>query len=163
MIQGRVWCFGDHVNTDLIIAGRYLDDYDMKKLAAHVMEDVDPSFSAQVRPGDVIVAGRNFGCGSSREQAPLALKECGVAAVVAGSFSRIFYRNAINVGLPLVVCPQAAEIFHTGDVLQIDLREGSLSLADSDCVLRFLPLPPSLLELLEWGGLEPYMKSRLGP
>ncbi|MFA7342060.1 MAG: 3-isopropylmalate dehydratase [Candidatus Methanomethylophilaceae archaeon] len=163
MIQGRVWNFGDHINTDLIIAGRYLDNYDMSKLSAHVMEDVDPFFAANVRPGDIIVAGRNFGCGSSREQAPLALKESGVAAVVAESFSRIFYRNAINVGLPLIVCPQCVDLFHKGDVLSIDLREGSIQLAGAQKFHRFTPLPPPLLELLEWGGLVPYMKRRLNP
>ena len=123
MIEGRVWKFGDHVNTDLIIPGRYLDDYSAGNLAAHVMEDADPQFSKQVEKGDMIVAGRNFGCGSSREQAPLALKYAGVGAVVAGSFARIFFRNAINVGLPVVVCPKAHQLIQAGDVVRIDSAE----------------------------------------
>lgn len=163
ILEGRAWKFGDHINTDLIIAGRYLDNYDMRKLAAHVMEDVDPFFASNVCPGDIIVAGRNFGCGSSREQAPLALKESGVAAVVAESFSRIFYRNAINVGMPLIVCPQCSELFQAGDMLSIDLREGVIRLASQTKEHRFTPLPSQLLELLEWGGLVPYMKRRLNP
>ena len=115
-MRGKVWRYGDHVNTDLIIPGRYLDDYDPKNLAKHAMEDIDPGFAKKVAFGDIIVAGRNFGCGSSREQAPVALKVAGVGAVVSGSFARIFYRNAINIGLPVIECPEAFEVFKTGDV-----------------------------------------------
>lgn len=163
MISGRVWKFGDHINTDLIIAGRYLDNYDMKKLATHAMEDVDMHFSTNVRRGDIMVAGRNFGCGSSREQAPLVLKECGISAVVAQSFSRIFYRNAVNVGLPLIVCADCVELFNSGDVLNIDLKKGTIGIDGINQEVRFSPLPKALLEIVEWGGLVPYMKSRLNP
>ena len=161
MIKGRAWTFGDHINTDLIIPGRYLDDYSLSSLAAHAMEDADPDFPSKVRKGDLIVAGRNFGCGSSREQAPLALKHAGVAAVVAGSFARIFYRNAVNVGLPVVVCLEAAGSVQAGDELEIDLERGRISLPDGRA-LRFEPLPGFLLSILREGGLVPYTKRRLG-
>ncbi|MDD1765111.1 MAG: 3-isopropylmalate dehydratase small subunit [Methanomassiliicoccales archaeon] len=160
MIEGRVWKYGDHVNTDLIIPGRYLDDYDLRSLAAHVMEDLDPSFSKKVRHGDVVVAGRNFGCGSSREQAPVALKHAGVSAVVAGSFARIFYRNAINVGLPVIVCPEAASRLVDGDIVVIDVEEGVLVRPSSHTRIEFKPLPGFLLEILSDGGLVPHMKKR---
>lgn len=160
MIKGRVWRFGDHINTDLIIPGRYLDDNSVKNLAAHVMEDADPDFPKNVAKGDILVAGRNFGCGSSREQAPLALKYAGVSAVVAGSFARIFYRNAINVGLPVIVCPEAASRIETGDVVELDLRGGRLALPDGP-VLSFDPLPDFLVVILEEGGLVPYTRKRL--
>ncbi|MCJ7517109.1 MAG: 3-isopropylmalate dehydratase small subunit [Methanomassiliicoccales archaeon] len=160
MIEGRVWKYGDHVNTDLIIPGRYLDDYDLRSLAAHVMEDLDPSFSKKVRHGDIVVAGRNFGCGSSREQAPVALKHVGVSAVVAGSFARIFYRNAINVGLPVIVCPEAASRLVDGDIVVIDMEKGVLVRPSSQLRIQFKPLPDFLLEILSDGGLVPHMKKR---
>jgi len=160
MIEGRVWKYGDHVNTDLIIPGRYLDDYDLRSLAAHVMEDLDPSFSKKVRHGDIVVAGRNFGCGSSREQAPVALKHVGVSAVVAGSFARIFYRNAINVGLPVIVCPEAASRLVDGDIVVIDMEKGVLVRPSSHLTIQFKPLPDFLLEILSDGGLVPHMKKR---
>jgi len=162
MISGRVWKFGDHINTDLIIPGRYLDDYSPKNLAAHAMEDADPDFSKQVRPGDIIVAGRNFGCGSSREQAPLALKYVGVSAVVAGSFARIFYRNAINVGLPVIVCPGAAEHVVNGDELRIDMEKGEIEVAGKGAKLAFKPLPEFLIRILNEGGLVAYTRKRIG-
>jgi 3-isopropylmalate dehydratase small subunit len=160
MIEGRVWKYGDHVNTDLIIPGRYLDDYDLRSLAAHVMEDLDPSFSKKVRHGDIVVAGRNFGCGSSREQAPVALKHVGVSAVVAGSFARIFYRNAINVGLPVIVCPEAVSRLVDGDIVVIDMEKGVLVRPSSHLTIQFKPLPDFLLEILSDGGLVPHMKKR---
>ncbi len=160
MIRGKVWRFGDHVNTDLIIAGRYLDNYDISSLASHVMEDLDPDFASRVQKGDIIVAGRNFGCGSSREQAPLALREAGVAAVVAESFSRIFYRNSINVGLVLVTSPEASSIAE-GSELAIDLRSGVMEAEGQE--MSFAPLPDSLLEILEAGGLVPWMRARTRP
>ena len=161
MASGRVWKYGDHVNTDLIIPGRYLDDYNAASLAANAMEDIDPSFASSVREGDIIVAGRNFGCGSSREQAPLALKAAGIGAVVARSFARIFYRNCINVGLPVIMC-DAAGMFNTGDRAEIDLAAGTMRNLDTGGCVRFDPLPDFLLEVLEEGGLVPYMKGRLG-
>lgn len=164
MIRGKVWKYGDHVNTDLIIPGRYLDDYNVQNLAAHAMEDIDPSFARSVQPGDVIVAGRNFGCGSSREQAPLALKAAGVGAVIAGSAARIFYRNAINVGLPIIVCAEAPRILENADTVEIDFSEGTIRNARDGACVRFTPPPEFLLEILESGGLVPYMKRKLaGP
>ncbi|MDD1770156.1 MAG: 3-isopropylmalate dehydratase small subunit, partial [Methanomassiliicoccales archaeon] len=160
MIRGRVWKFGDHINTDLIIPGRYLDDYNIQNLAKHVMEDADPSFVRNLQPGDVIVAGRNFGCGSSREQAPSALKAAGVSAVVAGSFARIFYRNAINVGLPVIVCPEAAEEVAQGESVEIDTEKGTIRIS-AGRELRFKPLPAFLRDILDAGGLVPYARKRL--
>lgn len=161
MMAGRVWKYGDHINTDLIIPGRYLDNYDLKHLAAHAMEDVDVQFAKEVRPGDFIVAGRNFGCGSSREQAPLALKAAGVAAVIAGSASRIFYRNAVNVGLPIIVCPEASRLFEQGDVAEIDLAQGVLRNPRTGESVRFSPPPAFLLEILQDGGLVPHLRKRM--
>jgi len=157
LIEGRIWKYGDHVNTDLIIPGRYLDNYDVPTLAEHAMEDIDPLFVSKVRRGDILVAGRNFGCGSSREQAPLVLKEKGVGAIVAVSFARIFYRNAINIGLPVVVADLTS--LDEGDVLSIDLSRGLLRSA-SGWESSFRPLPPQLLELLEKGGLVSSLRER---
>ncbi|MDD1756919.1 MAG: 3-isopropylmalate dehydratase small subunit [Methanomassiliicoccales archaeon] len=160
MIKGRAWVFGDHINTDLIIPGRYLDDYSSKNLAAHVMEDADPEFPRKVAKGDIVVAGRNFGCGSSREQAPLALKHAGVSAVVAGSFARIFYRNAINVGLPVITCANAASRITPGEEIGIDLHGGWIQLPSGER-LSFSPLPDFLIRILDEGGLVPYTRKRL--
>jgi 3-isopropylmalate dehydratase small subunit len=161
MIEGRAWKLGDHINTDLIIPGRYLDDYSAANLAAHALEDADPQFAKQVQKGDILVAGRNFGCGSSREQAPLALKYAGVAAVIAGSFARIFFRNAINVGLPVVVCPKASQVVKAGDVIRIDLHQGTIEVVGAEQVLKFDPMPDFLRSILESGGLVPYTRERL--
>ncbi|MDW5563775.1 MAG: 3-isopropylmalate dehydratase small subunit [Methanomassiliicoccus sp.] len=161
MIRGRVWKYGDHINTDLIIPGRYLDNYDLKHLASHAMEDVDVHFASEVHPGDIIIAGRNFGCGSSREQAPLALKAAGVAAVVVGSAARIFYRNAINVGLPIVICPEAGRMFEPGDTAEIDLAGGTLRNTRTGEGARFSPPPAFLLRILEDGGLVPHLRNRM--
>ncbi|MFP4170707.1 MAG: 3-isopropylmalate dehydratase small subunit [Methanomassiliicoccales archaeon] len=156
-----MWKFGNHVNTDLIIAGRYLDDYSVESLAEHAMEDLDPSFSSRVGEGDVIVAGRNFGCGSSREQAPLVLRHKGIRAVFALSMARIFYRNAINIGLPVVVHPDPPRMLEDGEEVTVDLEGGTVSRSDGT-VIRFDPLPDHLLEILSHGGLVPYLRSRLG-
>jgi 3-isopropylmalate/(R)-2-methylmalate dehydratase small subunit len=161
MISGRIWKFGDHINTDLIIPGRYLDNYDPQHLAAHAMEDADPRFAGNVRKGDIILAGRNFGCGSSREQAPLALRAAGVGAVITGSVARIFYRNAINVGLPVIVCPEAVRILEQGGQADIDLEKGMIRNPATGDQARFPPLPPFLMDILKSGGLVPYMKERL--
>src|SRR5512136_1123042 len=127
MIKGRAWIFGDDVDTDVIIPGKYLRTKDLTLLASHVMEGLDPNFSSQVKKGDLIVAGRNFGCGSSREQAPLALKEAGISAVVAKSFARIFYRNAINIGLPLI---EADVPCREGDTVEVGLADGSVRVGE---------------------------------
>ncbi len=148
MIRGKAWVFGDDVDTDVIIPGPYLRTKNIKELACHAMEGLDPDFAKNVKPGDVIVAGKNFGCGSSREQAPLALREAGVACVVAKSFARIFYRNAINVGLPVV---EADVECREGDEVEVDLSKGTVTVAGK----TFLgtKLPEFLLSILQDGGL----------
>ena len=158
-MRGKVWKYGDHVNTDVIIPGRYLDDYDPKNMAKHALEDLDPTFAQKVTYGDVIVAGRNFGCGSSREQAPLALRYAGVGAVVASSFARIFYRNAINVGLPVIEI-DATGMFEKGDVALINLEKGIIVNEASGRTSKFEPLPDFLLAILKEGGLAPHIAKR---
>ena len=155
---GRAWKFGDDVNTDYIIAGKYkLSITDIDDLSRHAMEAIMPDFARRVRRGDFIVAGRNFGCGSSREQAPLVLKHLGVAAVIARSFARIFYRNSVNVGLPVVECEGAGEI-QDGDILEVDLTGGYLRNITQGRLYRTRPLPPELMEILSEGGLVNYVK-----
>ncbi len=158
-MKGKVWKYGDHVNTDVIIPGRYLDDYDFRNMAKHAMEDIDPKFAKDVTYGDIIIAGRNFGCGSSREQAPLALKYAGVGAVVAISFARIFYRNAINIGLPVIEL-DATGMFEKGDVALINMEKGVIVNETSGRTGKFDPLPPFLLEILKEGGLVPHAAKR---
>ena len=160
-IRGRAWKFGDSIDTDVILPGKYLTLTEPKELAQHAMEGLDPEFSRRVQPGDIIVAGRNFGCGSSREHAPLALKHAGVGAVVAKSFARIFFRNAVNIGLPVVICPEAYEAVEQGDQLEVDLEGGVLRNLTKGVELKFTPLPGFLLEILSSGGLIPYLKSKL--
>ena len=126
IMKGKVWKFGDDVDTDLIIPARYLNTTDVRELAKHCLEPVNPEWAGQVAAGDVIVAGKNFGCGSSREHAPLAIKGCGVSAVVAASFARIFYRNAFNIGLPVIEAPEAAAAIAEGDQVEIALEEGRI-------------------------------------
>ncbi|HAA90711.1 MAG: 3-isopropylmalate dehydratase small subunit [Thermoanaerobacterales bacterium 50_218] len=151
-IKGRAHCFGDDVNTDYIISGKYkFKTLDMKELAKHVMEDLDPEFAQKVKPGDFVVAGKNFGCGSSREQAPLALLHAGVGAVLARSFARIFYRNAINTGLPVVEC-DTSEI-DPGDELLLDLEKGILKNLTKQKEIPVKALPPFMLKILRDGGL----------
>lgn len=157
-IHGRAHRFepNDDINTDYIISGRYkfkIDD--MNELAKHVMEDVSPGFASKVQKGDVIVAGRNFGCGSSREQAPRALRAAGVSAVIAKSFARIFYRNAFNIGLPLIECD--TDWISDGDVVRVDLEKGEVAVDGSDQSTRFSPFPETMRILLEDGGLVPHL------
>ncbi|MEM2889810.1 MAG: 3-isopropylmalate dehydratase small subunit [Candidatus Hadarchaeum sp.] len=159
--MAKAWVFGNNISTDDIIAGRYLVQRDPKQLAKHVMESVDPSFAAKVRTGDVIVAGKNFGCGSSREHAPMALKGAGIAAVVAESFARIFFRNAINQGLPVLISKQARRGFKTGDGIQVDINKGELLNTSTGKRFDAEPLPDFLMEILRAGGLLPYLK-RMG-
>jgi len=155
---GRAWKFGNDVNTDYIIAGKYkLSITDIDELSKHAMEAIMPDFSQKVRRGDYIVAGRNFGCGSSREQAPLVLKHLGIAAVIARSFARIFYRNAVNIGLPVVECEDAEEI-QQGDLLEVDLQRGYVKNVAQSRVYKVRPLPPELWEILSEGGLVNYVK-----
>jgi 3-isopropylmalate/(R)-2-methylmalate dehydratase small subunit len=155
--HGRAHKFGNDVNTDYIISGKYkFKTLDMKELAKHVMEDLDPEFSRKVRPGDFIVAGTNFGCGSSREQAPLAIINADVGAVLARSFARIFYRNAINTGLPVVECD--TDKIEAGDELDIDLEAGVIKNLTRDLELPIKPLPKVMLQILADGGLAPHFR-----
>ena len=154
-LSGKVWHFGDNIDTDLIIAARYLNTSDPKELAKHVMEDIDPQFVNKVKAGDIIVAGENFGCGSSREHAPIALKAAGVSAVVAKSFARIFYRNAFNMGLPIFELDESNEI-KEGDIISISMESGEIK--NSAKTYKFTPIPPFMQELLSCGGLINYAK-----
>ena len=151
-ITGKVWNFGSNIDTDLIIAARYLNSSDPDHLAKYVMEDADPDFPSKVQPGDIIVAGENFGCGSSREHAPIALKAAGVAAVIAPTFARIFYRNAFNMGLPIFELENAEEIIE-GQEISIDLDAGTIENNDTKKSYKFTPIPPFMQELLSCGGL----------
>jgi 3-isopropylmalate/(R)-2-methylmalate dehydratase small subunit len=161
-LRGRAHRYGDNVNTDVIIPARYLTTSDVDELAAHCMEDIDPEFVRKVRPGDMIVGGENFGCGSSREHAPLALKGAGVSCVIAQSFARIFFRNAINTGLPALVCPEAAAEIRDGDELSVNLAAGLIEDATTSRTYRAEPFPEFLSEIIAAGGLVAYTKARLG-
>ena len=160
IITGKVWKFGDNIDTDLIIAARYLNTSDPHKLAEHVMEDADPDFVSKMSPGDIIVAGENFGCGSSREHAPIALKAAGVSAVVAKSFARIFYRNAFNMGLPIFELKESDEISE-GDLIKIDLDNGVIEDLTTKKKYNFTPIPPFMQELIASGGLINYAKEKM--
>ncbi len=152
-INGKVWKFGDDVDTDVIIPARYLVTIDPAELATHCMEDIDPEFAGKVQPGDVIVAGKNFGCGSSREHAPISIKAAGVRAVVAESFARIFYRNAINIGLPVIESPQSAKEAETGDLLEIDTDEGNVHNTRTGNTYPSTPYDTYVMEIIQAGGL----------
>jgi 3-isopropylmalate/(R)-2-methylmalate dehydratase small subunit len=160
-MKGKVWKYGDNVDTDVIIPARYLNISSTKELARHCMEDLDPGFAEAVRDGDVIVAGENFGCGSSREHAPLAIKGAGVSCVVARSFARIFYRNAINVGLPILEAPAAADGSESGHQLEIDLQKGEIRNLTTGQAFPSEPYPQFMMEIIEAGGLVPYTRSRI--
>ncbi len=161
MSPSRVWRFGDDINTDLIISGKYLDNYSPTHLAAHALEGACPGFSKDVCKGDIIIAGRNFGCGSSREQAVVAIKHCGVSAIVARSFARIFYRNAVNLGLVVVVSPDAGEVFRDGDLATLDAGSHRLVSATDGRVAVLEPIPGHVKRILDEGGLVPYVAKRL--
>ncbi|RJX22154.1 MAG: 3-isopropylmalate dehydratase small subunit [Ammonifex sp.] len=160
MSEGTAFKFGENVDTDLIIPARYLNTSDPEELARHCMEDADPTFASRVKPGDFIVAGANFGCGSSREHAPVAIKASGVACVIAKSFARIFYRNAFNIGLPILECPEAEEIPLEGRI-RVDLQEGVIRVVDTGKVYRARPIPPFMQEIIGAGGLIPYVAARV--
>jgi 3-isopropylmalate/(R)-2-methylmalate dehydratase small subunit len=161
IFEGTAHTFGRDVDTDVIIPARYLNTNDPDELAAHCMEDIDAEFVKRVKKGDIIVAGENFGCGSSREHAPVAIMTAGVSVVVAASFARIFYRNAINRGLPIVVCPAAAKDARPGDRLRVDIAAGTVENLTQGEKYAAEPFPPFMQELIERGGLLPYVKSRL--
>ena len=152
-IEGRVWTLGVDVDTDQIISGKYLTQIDPNELKKHVFEIALPEFAAQARPGDIVVAGENFACGSSREHAPQALRAAGVGAILADSFARIFYRNSINLGIPTIEVRGVRALFDAGDTARIDMPGGTITNARTGASIAFPPLPPHLLELLEAGGL----------
>lgn len=160
-IKGKVWKFGDNIDTDAIIPARYLNTSDPKELAKHVMEDADSSFPSKVRPGDIIIAGRNFGCGSSREHAPIAIKAAGVQAVVAKSFARIFFRNAFNIGLPIFEVPELVDETNEGDEIEIDMDSGEIVNLNKNKKYTTKPIPPFMQELIKAGGLVEWTKQRL--
>lgn len=161
-LHGRAHKFGDDINTDEIIPARYLNTSDPQELAKHAMEDADPEFVQKIKPGDFIVAGKNFGCGSSREHAPIALKAANLSGVIAGSFARIFYRNAFNMGLPIFESPEAAKEIQPGDELAVDLDTGVITDLTTGKTYTSQPLPPFMQELIADGGLIPHIMKTLG-
>ena len=161
IIKGTVWKYGDNVDTDAIIPARYLNMSLPEELAEHCMEDIDLSFVDSVQKGDIIVGGDNFGCGSSREHAPLAIKGAGISCVIANSFARIFYRNAINIGLPILECPEAVAETEKGDELTIDLAAGTITNARTGKTYHTSPLPEFVMKIVGAGGLVPYTRERL--
>jgi 3-isopropylmalate/(R)-2-methylmalate dehydratase small subunit len=161
ILKGKVHKYGANVDTDVIIPARYLNVSDPLELAKHCMEDIDAEFTKNVRPGDIIVADTNFGCGSSREHAPLAIKSAGVSCVIAKSFARIFFRNAINIGLPLLECNECVEKTKAGDTLEVDLNTGKIVNLSSNLVFTARPYPDFMSELIKVGGLVNYTKNRL--
>jgi 3-isopropylmalate dehydratase small subunit len=162
-LQGNAHKFGNNVDTDVIIPARYLSTTDAAELARHCMEDIDPSFAGRVKPGDVIVAGENFGCGSSREHAPLAIKASGVSCVIARSFARIFYRNAINIGLPILECGTASDLAEDGDLVDVDLETGIVVNTTRNVSCRAIPFPRFILDLIQAGGLVAYLRRDFAP
>jgi 3-isopropylmalate dehydrogenase/3-isopropylmalate/(R)-2-methylmalate dehydratase small subunit len=158
-IRGKAWKFGDDIDTDIIIPARYLTTVDPAELAAHCMEPVNSDFPKRVKPGDVVVGGKNFGCGSSREHAPVALKGCGVAVVIAPTFARIFYRNAFNVGLPAIESAAAAAAILEGDDIEVDLAGGTIVNHSRGERYAFLAIPPFMMELVAAGGLMSWLKN----
>lgn len=159
-VEGKAWKFGSDIDTDGIIPARYLVSSDAAELAKHCMEDVDREFVHKIDPGDIIVADKNFGCGSSREHAPIAIKTAGISCVIAKSFARIFYRNAFNMGLPIIECPEAVDRIEQGDKLRIELSEGTISNLTKGESYQAIPIPPFMQELLTCGGLMNYVSER---
>ena len=160
-IEGRVWKFGNDINTDLISPGRYLAA-PIEEIKEHVLEAINPRFAKEARPGDILIAGKNFGCGSSRESAPQALKALGVAAVVAESFARIFFRNAVAVGLPVLACPSVFQSFKEGETLELDLEKAGVKNRTTGASLQGSPLPQQMLDVLNKGGIPALLKDIFG-
>ena len=158
-MKGKVWKFGNDIDTDIILPGRYLIYTDEEKLSEHCMEGLVADFKEKVNEGDFILGGTNFGCGSSREHAPIAIKGCGISAVIAESFARIFYRNATNVGVPLLEAPGVSEIIEDGEEIEVDMEKG-LIVSERGKEIEFKKLPPFMLEILESGGLINYLKNQ---
>jgi 3-isopropylmalate/(R)-2-methylmalate dehydratase small subunit len=161
MLKGKVHKYGADVNTDVIIPARYLNLSEPAELAEHCMEDIDPDFLSRVQPGDIIMATTNFGCGSSREHAPLAIKAAGISCIIAKSFARIFFRNAINIGLPLLECEEAVDNTETGDIVEVDLSSGSIKNLNNGMEFTARPYPEFMSELIAAGGLIEHTKKRL--
>lgn len=158
--KGIVWKYGADIDTDRIIPARYLNTSDPKELAKHCMEDEDQTFASKVRVGDIILADKNFGCGSSREHAPIAIKACGVACVIAKSFARIFYRNAFNMGLPILESAEAVDSTEPGDVLEVDMGTGEITNVTKNLCFKARPIPPFMQELVNSGGLLESIKAK---
>ena len=156
--MSKVWRYGDHIDTDVIIPARYLNIADFEELAEHAMEDIDLNFAPNVQKGDIIVAGRNFGCGSSREHAPMVLKVKGVQCIIADSFARIFYRNAINIGLPALEIGKEVEKIEAGDELEVNLTKGEIKIVNKGLVINTKPLPEFVQKIADCGGLINYIK-----
>ena len=156
--MSKVWRYGDHVDTDVIIPARYLNISDFKELSEHAMEDIDTTFAPNVKPGDIIVAGRSFGCGSSREHAPFVIQQKGVACIIAESFARIFYRNAINIGLPVLEIGEEAKKIQAGDQVEVDFDKGEIHVVNKGLVIKTHPLPAFVRKIAEAGGLINYVK-----
>lgn len=159
-LEGKVWRYGDNIDTDVIIPARYLNSFDPKDLAAHCMEDIDETFSKKVEEGDIMVGGKNFGCGSSREHAPVAIKASGVPVVIAASFARIFYRNGINIGLPLLEIGDDVEKIKAEDKLRVDTSTGTIEDLTTGDVFHAHPLPGFVQEIAQAGGLINYIKKK---
>ena len=157
VLEGKVWRYGDNIDTDVIIPARYLNTFDPKELASHCMVDIDPTFAKNVKAGDIMVGGKNFGCGSSREHAPVAIKASGVPVIIAASFARIFYRNGINVGLPLLEIGDVEKI-HAGDRLSVDLSTGKITDITTGDTFQAPPLPGFIQDIAKAGGLINYVK-----
>jgi 3-isopropylmalate dehydratase small subunit len=160
IFTGKVWKFGDNIDTDAIIPARYLNTSDPQELAAHCMEDADPQFVKKIKVGDIIVGGENFGCGSSREHAPIAIKAAGLSCVVAKSFARIFYRNAFNMGLPIFESAELSAAIKEGEVITIDSSKGTITIASVNKSFSFSPIPPFMEQLIADGGLMKHIAGR---
>jgi len=160
-LRGKAWKFGSDIDTDAIIPARYLNTSDPAELAKHCMEDADPAFPTRVKPGDIIVAGKNFGCGSSREHAPIAIKAAGVSCVIAKTFARIFYRNAFNIGLPIFEAPEAADDIKEGDEVTVDAGTGTITNKTTGRTYQATPVPPFMQQIIAAGGLINYVAERM--
>ncbi|MCQ2437674.1 MAG: 3-isopropylmalate dehydratase small subunit [Clostridia bacterium] len=161
MYTGKVFKYGNNIDTDVIIPARYLNAPSPEELAKHCMEDIDIDFASTVKEGDIIVGGANFGCGSSREHAPIAIRACGVRCVIAANFARIFYRNAINIGFPILECPEASEAIQNGDTVSVDFDSGLIKDETTGQTFQAVAFPPFINRIIENDGLLPYLKARM--
>ena len=158
--MSKVWRYGNHVDTDVIIPARYLNIADFKELSEHAMEDIDATFASNVKPGDIMVAGRNFGCGSSREHAPIVIQQKGIKCIIAESFARIFYRNAINIGLPVLEIGEEAKKIEAADNVEVDLHKGEIKIVNKGIIIKTHPLPGFVQQIADAGGLINYIKEQ---